>query len=546
MLDSSPLQVRTILLYTRDSTHEIDFHKTGITKRARAFFLSSPNEFHGPYIHRFVLSFNKTFLNVSLMAFQHYFQCTKVFESRDSFQEHQRSKVHDLKAFLDHEYSYSSDNTPDMYYLTTSDSIKTERVENTVESQVEPVVFSVRNDKNVTLFPNLRNMHLINYLKEYTFTPSKEAYEAFFKMRGDHTRSSNVETQVKQASNHQKLLDKHGSTQISLKCHGGDALKIGDPVRLALFAVLKKGRHVQEQNRPFVAEDNDRYNPEGSVAWTQTAYKVVHIEKPDDVYKVHRYRVEGKNRLFFRHEICPLYNIEKGAIVRINLYANDIYRQHMANEVKRSTRHFKYNHTFSRALFKVDVIEEDEDGTKRYYLKLVWDPRSVFRFSAWEVKDGSTSGFLPTGAVARIMERERVPDPNDPDKTKISRPGGISDREGYKEVENLWAFKHKGMSLALTGTSVKASPFRGFKVTDLLRVDKQTERLMQTDEGKVKYEECLRKCLSFGRRKPDVLPSQEPVFKTDLQGYGSASTRKDNCGLRKMMRIGLLSLDDIS
>jgi len=122
----------------------------------------------------------------------------------------------------------------------------------------------------------------------------------------------------------------------------------------------------------------------------------------------------------------------------------------MANgTVKVREKHFAYNHTYSRALFRIAEQRDIPDEGRKYFLELEWSPVGTFKYSEWEVDEG----------------------------------------------RNLWSLEHheRGLSLGV-------KPFTGFHTYDLLRVDQQTEILMKTEEGKEKYRECLLKCMNAGHK----------------------------------------------
>jgi hypothetical protein len=332
--------------------------------------------------------------------------------------------------------------------------------------------------------PNSMWHNTIAYLREYTFTPDDRVYRHYaesFKYARD---KSVRETRVFQGENHDRML-KVGSTQINT-C--GNSVEKGAFVRINERLLAPKERGVWD--RGDAAELN---SVDGAVSWSARTYKVESVV-PGDAERPRRYKLAQVGGLFYQRDLCPVENIEKGAIVRIRLAANNKYRKQIEGVIKTGNRHFKYNHSFSRALFRVERLEEigtEGDQRMRYFLSLEWSPVGVFKHSAWEVD--------------------------------------------WQTPENLWSYEHYEKRMYLG-----EKKFTGFTASDLLRVDRQTEVLMRTSEGKEKYERCLRKCMTLGRNPvfaQGKQPRRPPTVATikELQTFGNNETRIDNCRKRHIL-----------
>lgn len=340
---------------------------------------------------------------------------------------------------------------------------------------------------------HLQNLNLITYLNTYTFSPTENEYRAFLKKRADDMREMVGKITLRQQGVHERML-RHGSTQVNDGCEALSDIKVGDLVRVAHSALYKRKIKEGQPGRP----DEDRYEIDGSTKWSERASRVVSIRGTgeDTVFML-----QGHTKSFRRNDICPLANIGVGAYVRIYLFANKIFRQTMGGSIQAAVRHYEFNHVFSRTIWKVVkevngnvlrrklLLEDDEGESMRYFLEPVWlpvdperTPTVVFRHSQWE--------------------------------TDVKR--------------NLWSYKHFKDRLRYGGGKCSdmadmPSCFRGYRATDLLRVDKQTEALMKTPEGRDKYTKCLLKCMGMGRNPKYKL--LDPVVKS------TAATRsefKDN------------------
>jgi hypothetical protein len=284
-----------------------------------------------------------------------------------------------------------------------------------------------------TFYPvNLMNANLISYLRSYTFTPPESVYRDWVATNHYATAASIAQTTRYQGKNHDRMLAR-GSTQINTCTN---AVTVGTFVRIDSRVLRKPEEYTSDPN-------GDSVN--GSVPWSDKVYKVTGvIDGTDESPK--KYVLQDLTGSYYRGMLCPIENLELGGIVRIRL--STIAKWLMANgSVKVTERHFAYNHSYSRALFKIERVVEIPDEGKKFFLDLVWDPTSTFKYSEWEVDEG----------------------------------------------RNLWSYSHLNRKLGI-------KPFTGFWSTDLLRVDLQTEVLMRTEEGQNKYRECLLKCMNTGHK----------------------------------------------
>jgi hypothetical protein len=292
----------------------------------------------------------------------------------------------------------------------------------------------VQHNRKRPFYPvNLMNANLITYLQEYTFTPPDKVYYDWVRSCHYTSAKSINETVLFQDKNHERMLGR-GSTQINTCTN---AITVGSFVRVDSRAIGKED---------YTADPNgDSVN--GTVPWTDKIYKVREIIEGTDV-SPRKYALVDLTGTLYRSSLCPIENLEIGAIVRIRL--STIAKWLMANgTVKVREKHFAYNHTYSRALFRIAEQRDIPDEGRKYFLELEWSPVGTFKYSEWEVDEG----------------------------------------------RNLWSLEHheRGLSLGV-------KPFTGFHTYDLLRVDQQTEILMKTEEGKEKYRECLLKCMNAGHK----------------------------------------------
>jgi hypothetical protein len=343
---------------------------------------------------------------------------------------------------------------------------------------IDPPLFNERNTvANVSIcrvradtpfYPvNLMNANLISYLKSYTFSPPDAVYQDHIASTRYSTSAAIAETARYQGINHGRMLSR-GSTQINTCTN---AVTVGTFVRVDQRVLRKPQDYAQDLY-------GDSVN--GTVPWTDKVYKVVKVIEGTDT-SPKKYVLQDMEREFFRGFLCPVENLEIGAIVRIRL--STIAKWLMANgTVKVKERHFKYNHTYSRALFKIEVIREVENEGNKFFLELIWDPRETFKFSEWEVD----------------------------------------------ESQNLWSISHIDRKLG-------ARKFSGFWATDLLRVDLQTETLMRTADGKEKYRECLLKCMNLGHKATYLNDKTEKK----RMRKDSVTVSKKNVELRKTLLAGL-------
>lgn len=527
VIDSDPLMVESMMVrnITSQTAYVIHLPSTRIVSTLRSFMTSKTVVKKGLYMARLCECLSVGYFG-GLGVFHSCFEYAGSAFIQDSDVEGfmmERFLKFPNPANLPEEkevvYPYTP-TTPPVKFLASNPSVLVESVYD-VNVQVNPLPMKVEGANK--LYPNLNNLNLVRYIKEYTFSPDPNVYDRWLLSSGFQRATNIANTVSNQESAHKRMLDHYGSTQINTNCASGvDDIAKNDFVRIAVSSLLKKGRTVDELSRPLTTDDDsDRYEPEGAIKWTSKGYKVLEVVKEDDNRKHNKFRLEGlANRLFRRTDVCPMNNIQIGAIVRINLYANDRFRQTMTDAVKRRARHFKYNHTFSRALFRVERIV---DGY--YFLELVWDPRNVFRFSAWEVNDGSFK-----------------------DKTKpfdgfVAQPKGFDKSAQGTEVENLWSYEHfqKKMTYGLKtpNDDITRVPFKGFRYTDLLRVDHQTETFMKTTKGREKYESCLKKCMSVGRKRAYEQEKKPTINKSTLSNFGNAETQRANCAKRRVLLLTL-------
>ena len=311
-----------------------------------------------------------------------------------------------------------------------------------VASPTEPPFFAdmtkLDDETNLILTgpaPHLANQNLIAYLQQNTFSPSAEYYAAELQSRtgnmGDLSKSV-IEQQMKV---HDRML-KSGSTQAV--CAGG--IQVGTYVR---YMIQRRRR---KDPTPAEAMDDIRHNstlePDGAQTFTARAYRVVEII-PSTPTSDTQYKLRGPKRVFYRYELCPTNNIVEGSIVRIRLAANPYYRKEIERIIKSGERLFKYNHMFSRSLFKVEKAEEVE-GVERFFLTVVWEAGRLYKFALWETD----------------------------------------------AKQNRWSQYHEG--------------FAGYLNQDLLRVDQQTALQVETDPDQ--YTESIRAIINHTTRaKPRPL-----------------------------------------
>jgi len=334
-------------------------------------------------------------------------------------------------------------------------------------------------------FPvNLMNANLISYLKSYTFRPPDSVYEDWAANNHYKTKAAIAQTSVFQGKNHERMLAR-GSTQINTCTN---AITVGTFVRIDSRVLNKPENYGFD---PY----GDSVN--GSVPWSDKIYKVTAIvDGTDESPK--KYVLQDLGGSYYRGMLCPIENLERGAVVRIRL--STIAKWLMANgTVKVRERHFAYNHAYSRALFRIDRIMEIPDEGKKFFLELVWSPKGTFKYSEWEVDEG----------------------------------------------RNLWSYEHYE-----NGDKLGIKPFTGFHAADILRVDRQTEVLMRTEEGQEKYRECLLKCMNLGQKATymDDEVSRKRMKKDPIEGSRNKKWKTSlthNEALRRRVLAGLPIYDDI-
>jgi hypothetical protein len=339
-------------------------------------------------------------------------------------------------------------------------------------------VCKVRHRDGTPFYPvNLMNLNLTSYLNSYTFTPPDRVYQDWVASTRYITTASIAETARYQGMNHGRMLAR-GSTQINTCTN---AVTVGTFVRVDQRVLRKPEDYAQDLY-------GDSVN--GTVPWSDKVYKVVKVIDGTDT-SPRKYVLQDMDREFFRGFLCPIENLEIGAIVRIRL--STIAKWLMANgTVKVKERHFKYNHTYSRALFKIAEVREVDTEGKKFFLDLIWDPTKTFKYAEWEVD----------------------------------------------EAQNLWSISH-------INKKIGARKFSGFWSSDLLRVDQQTEVLMRTADGQEKYRECLLKCMNLGHKATYLNDTTEKKrMKKDRVRLPKAASKK-NEELRKLLLEGLFDPPEI-
>lgn len=281
--------------------------------------------------------------------------------------------------------------------------------------------------------PNLTHMGLINYMREATFTPSRVHFDAHAENAAAFQTRLSIDTVANQMKSHDRMLNA-GTTQAKVADCSAE-IKQGTLVRYRLQ--YKRDPPTTPEERRAFDTYNKSMEPDGSATWSHRWFVVREIVESADDLTPTTYKLSGHKRAFYRIDLCPVFNIEIGAFVRIRLAANVYYRKQMEQRIRTSERHTRYNHKFSRTIFKVDgtVTQDAEGDPTRYFLSVAWDAGTVYPLAAWET------------------------DPK----------------------ENRWAEEH------LQGD------FRGYLTSDLLRVDQQTALKMETPTGREEYGACLAK-----------------------------------------------------
>ena len=331
---------------------------------------------------------------------------------------------------------------------------------------------------------NLMNANLISYLATYTFSPPDSVYQDWADSMRYKSAASITQTTKHQAKNHDRMLAR-GSTQINT-CTS--AVIVGTFVRMDTRVLGRPEEYASDPNWDSV---------NGSVPWSDKAYKVISVIEGTDI-SPKKYVLQDLKGTYFRGMLCPIENLELSAIVRIRL--STIAKWLMANgTVKVRERHFKFNHSYSRALFRIARIEEIPDEGRKFFLDLVWNPKSTFKYSEWEVD----------------------------------------------EAQNLWSYRHYE-----DGERIGIKPFTGFHTYDLLRVDQQTEILMRTDEGQEKYRECLLRCMNLGKKATymdDEISKKrmkkDPIDKSRTKQWKTSFAENER--LRKAVLLGLPAYSNI-
>jgi hypothetical protein len=273
--------------------------------------------------------------------------------------------------------------------------------------------------------PHMANQNLLAYLADYTFSPTRAYYHLELQSRTSRMGEVAKDTIEKQARVHDRML-KSGSSQPT--CAGD--IKVGDYVRYAVQPKRHRDPTPAEAIRGI--RHNSTLEPDGSQTWTDRPYRVTEVQGATETEGA-RFKLRGPKRAwFYRGELCPVNNVQEGAIVRIRLAANPFYRRQIEQIIKSGERLFKYNHMYSRSLFTVASKYSDSEGTDRYFLTTLWRGGTVFKTAVWETE----------------------------------------------EAENQWSEEHNG--------------FNGYLVQDLVRVDQQTALLLGQEGGVEKYTQYIR------------------------------------------------------
>jgi hypothetical protein len=285
--------------------------------------------------------------------------------------------------------------------------------------------------------PNLTHAGILEFMRVGTYTPASAHYSAYLDNVAVRRDALNVETVANQMKSHERML-KAGSTQAP-GCAG--EIVVGSRVRYRINYDRDPPGSFEERIRADL--HNKSMEPDGSETWTHRTFVVKTVVEPTESPPSARtYTLGGVPRAFYRAELCPVHNIELDAYVRIRLSANVYYRKQIEQKIKTAERHTRYNHKFSRSIFKVagELRKDAGDDVRRYVLEVAWAAADVYPLAAWET------------------------DPR----------------------ENLWSAAH-------VYTKQGDGAFHGYLTSDLLRVDQQTALKMETGLGRAAYTECLRK-----------------------------------------------------
>ena len=137
----------------------------------------------------------------------------------------------------------------------------------------------------------------------------------------------------------------------------------GDEVYIRRDALLK-----------YATNHAETHECDGSPQWHNKAYTVTDVVNFGEFYQLDGFNKnkDGTMRQFRACQVQKANHVRVNDVVRVSMDVLKEYRQFMMDAVKSKQGQLNFNHTYTRALFRVTHFENGH-----YFLTLVWDPTTV-------------------------------------------------------------------------------------------------------------------------------------------------------------------------
>ena len=303
--------------------------------------------------------------------------------------------------------------------------------------------------------PHIRYHNMIKFMQYFTWTKPKWYYAAWFAHREKQIREHQFKGTIGQINAGIRMMKFGSSPQ---PCDQA-AIQVGDKVRVKMEALIRRpklGREVAMYNMRIT-------NVDGSPQWADQEFEVSGYDKNNDVYTLRNDRGQLKEyttpegfeyrslRTFRRHDLCKFGQIKVGDVVRISMERIKKYRKFMGTPRIGRLDGLLLLHKFTRSLFIVTHIPDE--GT---------------------TADGHTPPGIFVDALFPMGYRMSDDMPALYPKLTWETDEDVNKPEDYNPHSS--GFYDYQMRLGLDNIEMK-DHWRGFKETDLLRVDEQTQDL---------------------------------------------------------------------
>ena len=302
---------------------------------------------------------------------------------------------------------------------------------------------------------HMRHHNIIDWMERFTWTKPKWYYKEWFEYGQKQIHKNQFQGVVGQINAGIRMM-KHGSSP--QPCDQA-AIVVGDKVRVKMEALIRRpklGRDVAMYNMRIT-------NVDGSPQWADQEFEVAGYDRDNEVYTLKNDKGQLKGlgasdgyeyrslRTFRRHDLCKFGQVKVGDVVRISMERVKKYRKHMTGAKIGRLDDILLLHKFTRSLFIVTHIA-DEGSTADGHT-----PPGIFVDTLFPM-GYRLSDEMPT--LYQVLTWETAEDVNTPEDYN-PHSAGFYDYQVRKGLDTIEMKDH----------------FRGFKETDLLRVDEQTQDL---------------------------------------------------------------------